>query len=186
MKRPILFFALITLFSCQEKSNPDRIPLSQSKFTEVVKTIRNNIDHAPDEQVRRQILGIGVDSIKQYIKDSLQLEFGSWNARVLTLTDNYDYSDRIDIRLGINIDPEPMSEKTRYKSVVFRDIIDKSASGIAPEVQTLSVGDIVLISGTFVSKNGMIDMGSFNDYKISKNLFANPQFLVELREISKQ
>lgn len=183
MKRSILFLAFIALFACRERSGSGIRPISQSNFTEAVKTIRDDIDHAPDEQVKRQILSRGVDSIKQYIRDTLSLKFASWEARVLEVSDNYDYSDQIDIRFGINIDSIPMSEKTRYRSVVLRDIIRKSGSQTAPLALKLRTGDIVKISGNFISKNGNIDIGSYNEYKISKNLFANPQFRVEVTTI---
>ncbi len=183
MKGCILFFCFSILIACQQRSDSNVRPPAQSKFTDVVKTIRDHIDQVEDEQIKRQILRKGVDSVKQYIQDTLALKFDSWQARVLDVKDNYDYSDQIDLRLGINIDSTRMTEKSRYESVVLRDIILKPSSPLTPIILKLKIGDIVRISGTFISKNGNIDIGSYNEYKISKNLFSNPQFRVELINI---
>ncbi len=182
MKYSLLLFLLVAVTACQPKDQPDTRPPGQVRFAELVQTLRDSTEAVTNPALKTQLLGLAVDSVKTHLFDSLELNFDGWNVRVLEIKSLPDSPGMTEIFYGMNIDDGPMNEKSRYHSIVFREQVDKQTVQSSPR-QNLKVGSIVTISGTFVARARNINMESYNGYKTSKNVLANPALRVEIREV---
>ena len=82
----IALLFIISLTGCMEEKYTDNRPAEQARFTSIVREWRDTVNATEkNEGLRRQLLENGVKSVKNHIKDSLQLQFKTWEVRVLDI-----------------------------------------------------------------------------------------------------
>ena len=84
----------------------------------------------------------------------------------------------------MNLGTGPMTEKTRYQSMVFTSRTSESQPAYAA-LKTLTVGDIARIDGKFKTLQKTINVDSYNELSKSKNVFDNPELRVEIGNVEK-
>jgi hypothetical protein len=183
-----LFVVLILALclSCKQQNPTDTRPPQQRAFAGVVKTLKDQAERIPFADANRPvILDDGVNRLKSYITDTLNLKFDNWDARVLDnkMTDP-DGSDH-HIAFGISIDDFNLDETSRFKSVVFRESVNNVQPPLRDKLKQLKVGDHVKISGSFVTRDKKINIDPYNlkEFRVSKNIFLNPQFRTDISNI---
>ena len=181
----IALVLVISLTGCMEGEYTDNRPADQARFISIVREWRDTVNAAEkNEGLRRQLLEKGVDAAKAHIRDSLQLQFKAWEARVLDVAPDPAEPNVLVASFGMNLDAGPMTEKTRYQSVVFTSRTSESQPAYAI-LKTLTVGDLVRIDGQFKTLQKTINVDSYNDLSKSKNVLDNPEFRVEIGGIQK-
>ena len=176
---------VISLTGCMEGKYTDNRPAEQVRFISIVREWRDTVNAAEkNEGLRRQLLENGVASVKAHIGDSLQLQFKAWEARVLDVAPDPADRDYIVASFGMNLDAGPMTEKSRYQSVVFTSRT-ATAEPVYAILKTLEVGYIVRIDGKFKTLQKTINIDSYNDLSKSKNVLDNPEFRVEIEKVEK-
>ncbi|NEU07986.1 hypothetical protein GZH53_06640 [Flavihumibacter sp. R14] len=181
----IALLFVISLTGCMEGKYTDNRPAEQARFISIVREWRNTVNTAEkNEGLRRQLLENGVDSVKAHIKDSLQLQFKAWEARVLDIAPDPAEPDYIVASFGMNLDTGHMTENTRYQSVVFTSRTSNSQPAYAA-LKSLTVGDIARIDGKFKTLQKTINVDSYNDLSKSKNVLDNPEFRVDIKKVEK-
>lgn len=182
----IALLFVISLTGCTEEKYTDNRPAEQARFISIVREWRDTVNAAEKNAgLRRQLLENGVDAVKAHIADSLQLEFKAWEARVLDVGPDPADPGYIVASFGMNLDAGPMTENTRYQSVVFTSRTSEAQPAYAT-LKTLAVGDIARIDGQFKTLQKTINVDSYNDLSKSKNVLDNPEFRVEIRGIEIQ
>ena len=170
---------------CMEEKYVDNRPAEQARFVNIVRERRDTVNAAgKNEALRRQLLENGVDAVKNHIQDSLQLQFKGWQARVLDVAPDPTAPEYIITSLGMNIDLGNMSEKTRYRSVVFISRTSQSEPAYAT-LKTLKVGNNIQTDGSFKTLQKTINIDSYNDLSKSKNVLDNPEFRVDISKVEK-
>ena len=185
MRKISLIIISTLLFSCGEKVLVSNRPAEQIKFVNLIQSLRDQVKAAEKDKAQRSmLLERGVPYVKQFIKDSLQLKFNAWEARVLDIKENYPHQGSTELKLGIAYDPSAILEKLRYQSIVlnYQNQADSEVSKLLKEFKT---GDYVKINGEFIEKEGFIDIDSYSSYKFSKNIFDNPEFKVKISAAEK-
>jgi hypothetical protein len=177
---------LVLSLSCKNQTSTDTRPADQRSFLGVVKGLKDQAASVPFNDPNRPIiLDDGVKLLKRYITDSLKLKFDKWDARVLDnkMTDPNEGDHQI--TFGISIDNFDLKETSRYKSVVFRESLSGVQAPLRDELKQLKVGDHVKISGTFVTRDKKIDIDpySLKEFRVSKNIFLNPEFRTDITHI---
>jgi hypothetical protein len=168
----------------QEKYINNR-PSDQTRFINIAREWRDRVNTAEkNEGLRRQLLEKGVNAVKTHIKDSLRLQFKSWEARVLDIAPDPSAPDYTVASFGMNLDPGNMSEKTRYQSLVFTSRTSESEPTYAA-LKTVRVGDIIRIDGSFTTMQKTINIDRYNDLSRSQNVLDNPEFRVEIDKVEK-
>lgn len=181
----ITLLFITSLTGCMEEKYVDNRPAEQARLVSIVREWRDTVNAAEKNEVlRRQLLENGVDSVKAHIQDSLQLQFKSWEARVLNVGADPTAPEYIIASFGMNLDAGNMSEKTRYQSLVFTGRTSESAPVYA-SIKALEVGDIIRIDGSFNTLQKTINIDSYNDLSKSKNVLDNPEFRVEITKVEK-
>ena len=176
---------IIFLTGCMEEKYVDNRPVGQARFVGIVREWRDTVNAAEkNEGLRRQLLEKGVDAVKTHILDSLQLQFKGWEARVLDVAPDPTAPEYIITSLGMNLESGVMSEKTRYRSVVFISRASQSEPAYAT-LKTLKVGNNIQMDGSFTTMQKTINMDSYNDLSKTKNVLDNPEFRVELSKVEK-
>lgn len=182
-----VILALISLYSCQERNAIDTRPKDQQSFMGVVKEVRDSATQVSLADPNRPVMiDQSVKRVKAYIADTLQSKFHGWIARVLDNTKTDPNGNEVRVAFGLSIDDFNLEETARYKSVVFREWLSDAQSPLLEKLQGLHVGDHVKITGSFVTRDNRIDVDPYNEkeFKLSKNIFANPEFRIELTEIN--
>jgi hypothetical protein len=168
-----------------EENYKDNRPADQVRFTGVVREWRDTVNAAEKNAgLRVQLLEKGVDAIKIHIQDSLQLQFKAWEVRVLDIAPDPTSPDYIVASFGMNLDTGNMTEKTRYRSVVFTSRTSESEPTYTT-LKTLKVGDMARIDGSFTTMQKTINIDSYNNLSKSKNVLDNPEFRVEIAKVEK-
>jgi hypothetical protein len=181
----IALLFLISVTGCMEEKYVDHRPAEQARLVSIVREWRDTVNASENNvSLRRQLLGNGVDSVKTYILDSLQLQFKSWEARVLNVAPDPTAPEYTIASFGMNLDAGNMSEKTRYQSLVFTSRTAQSAPVFA-SIKALEVGDIIRIEGSFNTLQKTINIDSYNNLSKSKNVLDNPEFRVEIVKVEK-
>ena len=163
----------------------DNRPAEQARFISIVREWRDTVNaDEKNEGLGRQLLENGVDSVKAHIENSLQLQFKAWEARVLDVVPDPADPDYIVTSFAMNLDIGPMTEKTRYQSVVFTSRT-ATEEPVYASLEALEVGDIVRIDGRFKTVQKTINIDSYNDLSKSKNVLDNPEFRVEIGKVEK-
>ena len=161
----------------------DNRPVEQARFVGIVREWRDTVNAAEkNEGLRRQLLEKGVDAVKNHIQDSLQLQFKGWQARVLDVAPDPTSPEYIITSLGMNLDSGLMSEKTRYRSIVFISRTSQSEPAYAI-LKTLKVGNNIQMDGSFITVQKTINMDSYNNLSKTKNVLDNPELRVEISQI---
>ena len=183
MRNIIIAFLLFALTGCMEEQYNDRRPPQQVKFISIAQEWRDTVNAAGDNNaLRQQLLSDGVNAVKEYISDSLQLQFRGWEARVLSVASDPESPGSLVAFFGMNLDGGKMTEKTRYQSAIFNSSTDKPEP-VYPGIRDLKTGDIVRIDGNFKTLQKTIDIDSYNDLSRSKNVLDNPEFRVEITAV---
>jgi len=181
----ITLVLVISLAGCTEGDYTDNRPAEQARFVSIVREWRDTVNAAEKNAgLRGQLLENGVDSVKAHIRDSLQLQFKAWEARVLYVAPDPADRDYIVTSFGMNLDTGPMTEKNRYESVVFTSRT-ATEQPVHATLKTLAVGDIARINGQFKTIQKTINIDSYNDLSRSKNVLDNPEFRVEIGTVEK-
>ena len=181
----IALLFVISLTGCMEEKYVDSRPVEQARFVSMVREWRDTINAAKkNEGLRLQLLENGVNAVKAHIRDSLKLQFKSWEARVLDVAPDPSAPEYTIASFGMNVDAGNMSEKTRYQSLVFTSRTSQSESAYA-SIKTLDVGDLIRIDGSFKTLQKTINIDSYNDLSKSKNVLDNPEFRVEIAKVEK-
>jgi hypothetical protein len=177
MKATIAICMLFILFSCGQNAGDNIGPNEQIKFVEYIKALRDTVNISEENKALRSVLlENGISSTKIYVKDSLQMKFNAWQAKVLDIIDR---QTSIEVNVGITLD---LTNTSAQKSIVFSSLLDQSGKAIT---EGIKAGDQVKISGIFIDKKGFIDIDNYSDYKFSKNVFDNPEFKIKLTSIEK-
>jgi hypothetical protein len=177
MKSSIVICLLIILSSCGQNAGENTGPNEQIKFVKYVKALRDTVNNSEqNKSLRGILLENGISATKIYVKDSLQLKFNSWQAKVLEIIDRQTSKE---VNIGLTLDP---TNKSAQKSIVFSSLLDQSGEKI---LEGIKAGDQVKISGSFIEKKGFIDIDNYSDYKFSKNVFDNPEFKTKLTTLEK-
>ena len=181
----IAMLLIIFLTGCMEEKYIDNRPAEQTKFASMVREWRDTVNAAEkNEALRRQLLEKGVDAVKTHIQDSLKLQFKRWEARVLDVGPDPTAPEYIITSLGMNLDSGVMSEKTRYRSVVFISRASQSEPAYVT-LKTLKVGNNIQMDGSFTTMQKTINMDNYNDLSKTKNVLDNPEFRVEISQVKK-
>jgi len=127
-----------------------------------------------------------VKRVKAYIFDTLKTEFSDWNARVLDNTKTDPNGTEIRVTFGISIDDFNLEETGRYKSIVLNEWLSDAQSPLKEKLLALNVGDHVKITGSFVIRDKRINVDPYNEkeFKLTKNIFTNPEFRVDIKDVS--
>ena len=185
MKNFIIVLAFFSLTGCLKEEYIDKRPADQVSFISVARQWRDTVNAAgTNGALRQQLLEKGVNSIKRHILDSLQLQFKSWEARVLDVGPDPTDPDYTIVSFGMNLDGGPPNEKSRYHSTVFTSRISKQEP-TDPTIKALKTGDLVRIDGNFKTLLKTINIDSYNDLSRSKNVLDNPEFRVEISKVEK-
>lgn len=180
-------FIIITalLFSCGEKNRISNRPTEQVKFVNLIQSLRDQVNAAEkDKALKSDLLQRGVPYVKQYIRDSLQLKFNAWEARVLDIKENYPQQGATELKFGMAYDLSDILEKLRYRSIVLSSQ-NPADSKISAILKNLKPGDYLKLSGEIIEKEGFIDIDSYSNYKFSKNIFDNAEFKVQINAAEK-
>ena len=181
----IALLFVISVTGCMEEKYVDNRPVEQVRFVSIVREWRDTVNAAKkNEGLRLQLLENGVDAVKGHIKDSLHLQFKSWEARVLDVAPDPTEPEYTITSFGMNLDTGNMSEKTRYQSLVFTSRTSQSVPETAA-IKTLEVGDLIRIDGSFKTVQKTINIDSYNDLSKSKNVLDNPEFRVDIGKVEK-
>ncbi|MEJ7692540.1 hypothetical protein [Daejeonella sp.] len=182
-----VFLALISLYSCQERTLVDVRPADQQSFLRIVKEVRDSATQVPLSDGNRPVMiDNAVKRVKAYIVDTLKSKFDGWNARVLDNTKTDPNGTEVRLAFGLSIDDFNLEETARYKSVVFREWLSDAQSPLRERLLGLKVGDHVKITGSFISRDKRIDVDPYNEkeFKLTKNIFANPEFRVDITDVN--
>ncbi len=180
---PIL---VVCLLSCNNEQRTDTRPADQQSFIAIVKGLKDQAEKIPlTDGNRPVVIDNGVKRLKQYITDTLNSQFDSWDVRVLDnkMTDPNGGDTRI--TFGMSIDNFDLEETSRFRSIIFRESISNVQPPLREKLQKLKVGDHVKISGSFVTRDKKIDVDPYNvkEFNISKNIFSNPEFRTDISEL---
>lgn len=177
MKNLIIAILILGLASCGQKVVEDKRPAEQISLINFIRDIRDKVNAAgEDKALRGAILDQGVANTKAYVKDSLNLKFNKWQAKLVEIKQNMRNPAITDLVLVMNIDQENQSTE---KSIVLR--ASAADEQLSRSLKDLKAGDQLIISGDFIEKNGFIDIDSYSRYKFSKNVFDNPEFKTTIR-----
>ncbi|HEY1009470.1 MAG: hypothetical protein ACO1NS_10170 [Daejeonella sp.] len=176
----------VFFLSCQHKTLTDNRPSDQKSFVALVKELKDRAEKIPlSDGNRPVVIDNDVKRLKAYITDTLNSRFANWDARVLDnkMTDPNGGDTRI--TFGISIDDFNLDETSRFKSIVFRESLGNLQPPLREKLQNLKVGDHVKISGSFVTRDKKIDVDPYNvkEFKISKNIFSNPEFRTDITDL---
>ncbi|MES3016983.1 MAG: hypothetical protein V4721_04360 [Bacteroidota bacterium] len=177
---------IILISSCNSKPVKDVRPTDQQYFVSVVKAVRDSATRVPLTDPNRPVMiDESVKRVKAYIIDTLKSGFDGWHARVLDNTKTDPNGTEVRLAFGLSIDDFNLEETGRYKSVVFKEWLSDAQSPLREQLLNLKVGEHVKISGTFVTRDKRIDVDPYNEkeFKVSKNIFANPEFRVDVSEV---
>ena len=180
---PALLFSLL---SCNNGPLTDVRPADQQSFIKIVKEVRDSATSVSLTDPNRPVMiDQSLKRVKTYIVDTLKSQFADWNARVLDNTKTDPNGTEVRITFGISIDNFNLEETARYKSIIFREWLGDAQPPLREKLEGLKVGDHVKITGTFVSRDKRIDVDPYNEqeFKLSKNIFANPEFRVDITAI---
>ena len=186
VQRLLVFFIVVFSLSCKDENTTDSRPTEQRAFIGIVKELRNQAESIPlTDGNRPVVIDDGVKLLKMYIADTLNSKFDNWDARVLDNKMTDPNGGDIRITFGISIDNFNLEETARFKSIVFRESLSNVQSPLREKLQQLKVGDHVKISGTFVTRDKKIDVDPYNvkEFKISKNIFSNPEFRTDITNL---
>ncbi len=184
--KAIFVLALFSLFSCKEKNAIDSRPKDQQSFIRIVKAERAQVQRLPlTDPNRPVIIDDGVKRIKIYIADTLQSKFDGWDVRVLDNSKTDPNGTEVKITFGMSIDDFNLEETGRFKSIVFRQSLSDAQPPLNEKLKELNVGNHVKITGSFVTRDKRIDVDPYNEkeFKLSKNIFANPEFRVDITDV---
>jgi hypothetical protein len=184
MKNFIVVMLLLSLAACGGNNYTDNRPADQVRLINITRQWRDTVNTAANETVRGHLLETGVNVIKAHIKDSLQLKFTGWEARVLSVAADPSEPDYTVVSFGMNLNGGAPGEKTRYASLVFTNRWANDEP-IAAILKSLKTGDMVLIDGAFKTLQKTIDIDSYNDLSRSKNVLDNPEFRVMISKVVK-
>ncbi|MFA5245726.1 MAG: hypothetical protein WC380_10535 [Pedobacter sp.] len=177
MKNLIVILILLGFSSCGQKAIEDKHPAEQISFINFVRDIRDKVNAAEeDKALRAAVLDQGVADTKAYVKDSLNLNFNKWQAKLIEIKQNVRNPAITDLLLVINMDQENQSAE---KSIVLRG--SAADEQLSLSLKDLKPGDQLIFSGDFIEKNGFIDIDSYSRYKFSKNVFDNPEFKINIK-----
>jgi hypothetical protein len=177
MKAITVICMLFILSSCGQNDDESTGPNEQIKFVKYLKVLRDTVNSSEqNKDLRSILLEKGISSTKIYVKDSLQMKFNFWQAKVLDIIDKQPI---IELNVGITLDP---TNKSAQKSIVLSSLLDQTNKAI---ITGIKAGDQVKISGIFIDKKGFIDIDNYSDYKFSKNVFDNPEFKTKIIAIEK-
>ncbi len=177
---------LFSICSCQERNITDDRPKDQRSFIGIVKEVRDSATSVSLNDPNRPVMiDQSLKRVKAYIADTLKSKFEVWNARVLDNTKTDPNGTEVRLAFGLSIDNFSLEETARYKSVVFREWLSDAQSPLREKLQALKVGDHVKITGSFITRDKRIDVDPYNEkeYKLTKNIFANPEFRVDLKDV---
>lgn len=181
MKNLIIALIMLGFSSCGQKTVEDKRPADQMNFVKYVKELRDRVNAAgEDKTLRGNILDQGVIDVKAYVKDTLNLKFNKWQAKVLEIKQNSQNPASTDVKLGMTIDPDNQSAE---KAIVLSSSVIDAA--LSKTIKTLKTGDQVIVSGDYIEKKGFIDIDSYSRYKFSKNVFDNPEFKTNITAAEK-
>ena len=185
MRNFTIVLAFFSLTGCLKEEYIDKRPADQVSFISVARQWRDTVNVTKtNEALRQQLLEKGVISIKTHILDSLQLQFQSWEARVLDMRPDPTDPDYTIASFGMNLDGGSPNEKSRYHSTVFTSRTSKQEP-TDPTIKSLKIDDLVRIDGNFKTLLKTINIDSYNDLSRSKNVLDNPEFRVELSKVEK-
>jgi hypothetical protein len=185
MRNIIIVLVFFSLTGCIKEEYIDKRPADQVSFISVARQWRDTVNVTKtNEALRQQLLEKGVNSIKTHILESLQLQFESWEARVLDVGPDPTDPDYTIVSFGMNLDGGSPNEKSRYNSVVFISRTSKQEP-TDPTIKALKNGDLVRIDGNFKTLLKTINIDSYNDLSRSKNVLDNPKFRVEVSKVEK-
>ncbi|SKB38266.1 hypothetical protein SAMN05661099_1019 [Daejeonella lutea] len=176
-----------SISSCSESTVTDTRPKDQQSFIGMVKAVRDSAASVPLNDGNRPVMiDQSLKRLKVYIVDTLKSRFVGWNARVLDNTKTDPNGDEVRLAFGLSIDNFSLAETARYKSVVFREWLSDAQSPLREKLLALKVGDHVKISGGFITRDKRIDVDPYNEkeFKITKNIFANPEFRVDVTDVN--
>jgi len=183
----LLVLAVFSLFSCKEKTQIDNRPKDQQSFISLVKEVRDSATAVPLTDPNRPVMiDQSVKRVKSYIFDTLKTQFTDWDARVLDNTKTDPNGTEVRITFGISIDNFNLEETGRYKSIVFKEWLSDAQAPLNEKLKGLNVGDHVKISGSFVIRDKRINVDPYNEkeFKLTKNIFANPEFRVDITDVA--
>jgi hypothetical protein len=178
---------VISLISCNNGPLTDTRPADQQSFIKIVREVRDQAASVSLSDPNRPVMiDESVKRVKIYITDTLKSQFAGWNARVLDNTKTDPNGTETRIAFGISIDGFDLEESSRYKSIVFREWLSDAQPSLREKLQALKVGDHVKITGSFVTRDKRIDVDPYNEkeFKLSKNIFSNPEFRVDVSEVT--
>lgn len=182
-----LVFVLISLYSCKERHVTDSRPKDQQSFIGIVKAVRDSAAGVSLSDANRPLMiDQSLKRVKAYMADTLKSKFEGWDARVLDNTKADPNGNEVRIAFGLSIDKFDLEETARYKSVVFREWLSDSQPPLREKLLGLKVGDHVKISGSFITRDKRIDVDPYNEkeFKITKNIFSNPEFRVDITDVN--
>jgi hypothetical protein len=173
------------LISCKSKPTADTRSKDQLGLIKIVKFYRDGVDRSAGESDKALYLESGIINVKKHITDTLQLKFSGWDARVLDNVKSSPDQDAPEITYGMSIDDFNLEEKSRYKSIVLGGSLSNTGPAAKSLAEQLEIGDHVQLSGSFITRDKRIDVDPYNlkNFRDSKNIFANPEFRVEITEI---
>ena len=127
-----------------------------------------------------------VKRVKNYMFDTLKTQCAGWDARVLDNTKTDPNGTETRITFGMSIDNFNLEETTRYKSIVLNEWLSDAQSPLKEKLLALNVGDHVKITGSFVIRDKRINVDPYNEkeFKLTKNIFTNPEFRVDIKDVS--
>ncbi len=178
---------LISVYSCGAKNATDNRPDDQRSFMAIVKAVRDSAASVPiDDGNRPTMIDRSLKRVKAYIADTLESKFVGWDARVLDNAKTDPNGEEVRIAFGLSIDNFNLEETARYKSVVFQEWLSDAQAPLREKLLSLKVGDHVRVSGSFITRDKRIDVDPYNEkeFRLNKNIFANPEFRVDVTDVN--